>query len=241
MTGDVLAILENYGLEGLNLYYSSYRGSVVDNDDPENRNRLKVKIPQVYGEEVFPEWVPCKGIYSGRGHGAIFLPKKNEPVWIEFEQGNPRYPIWSYGPHMKEGGPEGASPSVKVLETDEGIRIEVNDSDKHVRVAIPGGKVIEVSENKVSLGSASGSAEPAVLGDKAQAKFEETLDELNQLVSDLTTFATTQQAATGTVPLLSPLAAGYATLIAKLASLSVKLGTLKATYSTIKSNIVTLD
>ena len=45
-------------------FYGIYRGVVVDNEDPENLNRLRVQVPQVTGAEV-TDWIDICGSGSG--------------------------------------------------------------------------------------------------------------------------------------------------------------------------------
>ena len=40
------------GFEAFGRYYSSYRGFVVDNNDTEGNGRLKLLVPQIYGNQV---------------------------------------------------------------------------------------------------------------------------------------------------------------------------------------------
>jgi hypothetical protein len=77
-------------------YYGKYRGLVIENIDPEQIGRILVQVPDVLGE-LPSSWampcVPAAGIQSG-----IFaVPPIGSQVWIEFEQGDRDYPIWTGG------------------------------------------------------------------------------------------------------------------------------------------------
>jgi len=75
-------------------YYGKYRGMVLNNVDPLQIGRLLVQVPDVAG--VIPSsWaLPCFPI-SGKQMGAYMIPQIGAGVWVEFEQGDPDYPIWS--------------------------------------------------------------------------------------------------------------------------------------------------
>ena len=75
-------------------YYGKYRGMVLNNIDPLQIGRLMVQVPDIEG--LFPSsWaMPCFPI-SGRQMGAYMIPQTGAGVWVEFEQGDPDYPIWS--------------------------------------------------------------------------------------------------------------------------------------------------
>lgn len=77
-------------------YFGKFRGVVQNNLDPEGRGRLQVSIPDVLDPNQSP-WaeacVPFLGS-SGASSGFYALPPIGTNVWIEFEQGNPDYPIW---------------------------------------------------------------------------------------------------------------------------------------------------
>lgn len=75
-------------------FFGKYRGKVVDNNDVlSQRGRIQVKVPAVLGDE--PVWaVPCVP-YAGPDVGFFFLPPVDAGVWIEFEGGDPSFPIWS--------------------------------------------------------------------------------------------------------------------------------------------------
>ena len=77
----------------MNNYYGKYRGIVIDNIDPMQIGRLMVQIPDV--SNVIPStWaMPCVP-FAGIQSGFFAVPEIGSGVWIEFEQGNPDYPIW---------------------------------------------------------------------------------------------------------------------------------------------------
>lgn len=75
-------------------YYGKYRGTVLNNLDPLQIGRLMVQVPDV-GGLIPSSWaMPCFPI-SGKQMGAYMIPQIGAGVWVEFEQGNPDYPIWS--------------------------------------------------------------------------------------------------------------------------------------------------
>ncbi len=77
-------------------YYGKYRGLVIDNIDPLQTGRIMAQVPSVAGE-IPSTWalpcVPAAGIQSG----IFIVPPIGSQVWIEFEQGDPDYPIWTGG------------------------------------------------------------------------------------------------------------------------------------------------
>jgi uncharacterized protein involved in type VI secretion and phage assembly len=74
-------------------YYGKYRGVVVNNVDLEQRGRIQAIVPDV--STVFPTtWaMPCLPV-AGIQMGMFTVPPIGAGVWIEFEQGDPDYPIW---------------------------------------------------------------------------------------------------------------------------------------------------
>lgn len=74
-------------------YYGKYRGMVISNVDPENRGRLLVQVPDVTGLVPSTWAMPCVP-FTGKQSGMWCLPQIGTGVWVEFEQGNPDYPIW---------------------------------------------------------------------------------------------------------------------------------------------------
>jgi uncharacterized protein involved in type VI secretion and phage assembly len=77
-----------------NNFYGKYRGSVTDIKDPLMMGRIKAKVPDVMGDNESGWAMPCFP-FSGSGMGLVGLPKVGAGVWIEFEHGDPDYPIWA--------------------------------------------------------------------------------------------------------------------------------------------------
>jgi uncharacterized protein involved in type VI secretion and phage assembly len=77
-------------------YYGKYRGTVINNVDPEQIGRIQAVVPDV--SNVVPtSWaMPCLP-GAGINTGMFTVPPIGGGVWIEFEQGNPDFPIWTGG------------------------------------------------------------------------------------------------------------------------------------------------
>ena len=74
-------------------FYGKYRGMVLNNVDPMQQGRLQVQVPDVAGLIPTSWAMPCVPV-AGIQNGMMALPIIGSGVWVEFEQGNPDYPIW---------------------------------------------------------------------------------------------------------------------------------------------------
>jgi uncharacterized protein involved in type VI secretion and phage assembly len=77
-----------------NKFYGKFRGTVLNNIDPMQMGRLQVQVPDVAGLVPTSWAMPCFPL-SGKQMGMWAIPQIGAGVWVEFEQGNPDYPIWS--------------------------------------------------------------------------------------------------------------------------------------------------
>ncbi len=75
-------------------YFGKYRGTVINNIDPMQTGRLQVQVPDVTGLIPSSWAMPCFPA-SGKQMGVWALPQIGAGVWVEFEQGDPDYPIWT--------------------------------------------------------------------------------------------------------------------------------------------------
>lgn len=72
----------------MNKYYGKFRAIVTSNIDPEQRGRLQVSIPGFQTDQVY--WAEaCVPFLGSQG-----VPWTGMNIWVEFEQGDPNYPIW---------------------------------------------------------------------------------------------------------------------------------------------------
>lgn len=124
-------------------FFGKYRGTVSDNDDPTSRGRLKVKVPAVLGDvEVWA--MPCVP-YAGNGVGFYSLPEPDTGVWIEFEAGDPSYPIWT-GCFWGDGElPDPGGAAVKIWKTEK-VTVRIDDDADEL-------KMENNSQSKVTLAS----------------------------------------------------------------------------------------
>jgi hypothetical protein len=74
-------------------FFGKYRGVVLNNIDPMQQGRLQVQVPDVAGLIPTSWAMPCVPL-AGINAGILALPMIGTGVWVEFEQGNPDYPIW---------------------------------------------------------------------------------------------------------------------------------------------------
>ena len=78
-------------------FHGKYLGTVVDNDDPKALGRVRVKVPEVFGDETSGWCLPCSP-YAGSGVGLAVVPPVGSLVFVEWPAGDTsRVPIWSGG------------------------------------------------------------------------------------------------------------------------------------------------
>jgi len=75
-------------------YFGKYRGTVANNIDPMQQGRIQVSVPSVLGGGQLSWAMPCVP-YAGSGVGLFLIPPVDANIWVEFEAGDPDYPIWS--------------------------------------------------------------------------------------------------------------------------------------------------
>jgi hypothetical protein len=123
-------------------YYGKYRGKVVENLDPLVLGRIIAMVPAV--SEMPMTWaMPCVP-YAGMQVGFFAIPPIEANVWIEFEAGDPNYPIWT-GCFWEEGQVplENPLPGIKIFKT-ECITLIMNDEPE------VGGVTLEVNPPAVA-------------------------------------------------------------------------------------------
>jgi uncharacterized protein involved in type VI secretion and phage assembly len=132
-------------------FLGKYRGIVTSVDDPLFLGRIKARVQDVYGDLESGWALPCFA-FGGNQMGFFTLPDVNSGVWIEFEHGDPDYPIWVgswYGSSTDMPQELKSPPKAKtMLMTKTGHKIILDDTPG------AGGITIETATHqKISLGA----------------------------------------------------------------------------------------
>lgn len=75
-------------------FYGKYRGTVSNNVDPNAQGRVQVQVPAVLGQGQL-SWAMTCAPFAGNQVGFLAVPPVGANVWVEFEGGDPNYPICS--------------------------------------------------------------------------------------------------------------------------------------------------
>ena len=232
--------LKLFGLEYFKRYYAIYRAEVGNNEDPDNLGRVQLIIPQLYGKGVvYKYWAKPKGLFSGKGIGSFMIPEIGDNIWVEFEGGDSKYPVWSYGHWSIDEVPENATIENKVIQTISGNKIEFNDKDKLIKITVAdtlfsvelNGTGVSIVADKVSIGTLNESSEPATLGETLTTKLETIVDKVLDTLTGIETLTVGTAMGPSTVPVN----------VATFTNLKASLVSFKSTLNEIQSEKVTLD
>lgn len=125
-------------------FFGKYRGKVLNNADPLQLARVQVSCPAVLGDGR-TAWAMPSAPLAGSGVGLFAVPPVGANVWVEFEGGDPDYPI--VGGCFWATGEVPASPALAattLLKTG-GIALTLNEAPG------AGGLTIEIGPPAVSL------------------------------------------------------------------------------------------
>ena len=194
-------------------FFGKHRGLVVDVNDPLMLGRIRAQVPSVLGDVVSGWALPCAP-FTGDGVGLHAIPPVGAGVWIEFEGGDPDYPIWTGGwwgdgqlPTEETGKP--TRPPQKVLRSEQGLVVTLDDDDSTLTVSDGNGtNLVRISalQGEVRIEAAvktvvesplinlvENSTHPVVFGDLL-------LQYLNQLVMLFNSHIHVGQMAAGVLP-----------------------------------------
>ncbi|WP_425097917.1 phage baseplate assembly protein V [Tropicibacter sp. S64] len=154
-------------------FYGKYRGEMmgmVQSLPPPQRPRVMVKVPAVLGDATLPAEVCVP--YAEQGAGFLMVPENGSLIWVEFEAGDPRFPIW-----VGCLWPDGAAPvqvmqlpgkkvlqtGVTTLEMDDGARTATLSTSRGPKLAMAGevtistgvaSPTVKVTTSEAELGTA---------------------------------------------------------------------------------------
>lgn len=144
-------------------YYGKYRATCVNNVDPLMIGRIQAIVPDV--SNVVPtSWaMPCLPV-TGIQNGVFTVPPIGAGVWIEFEQGDPDYPIWVGGyyaaadvPAMARAVPPGLSGFTFQTTLQNGITIsDTPGPTGGILIKTTTGAMISVSDIGITISNGKG-------------------------------------------------------------------------------------
>lgn len=108
--------------------YGVHLGTVIDNNDPEQRGRVRVIVPHINAREALPSWALPRGqSYGGArntsrapgapqrkpARGRFIVPEVDAVVLVTFLDGNPEVPLWEPGPMLAADVPASVKSSAR--------------------------------------------------------------------------------------------------------------------------------
>ena len=130
--------------------YGKYRGIVTDITDPDNRCRIKARVPAVLDDRV-STWCEPALPFAGNGHGMVMLPVVGDGVWIEFEAGNINNPIWTGCIFPSGGRPEPQGERVRVIVTDGGHKVVLDEENNEIKLVHPMGGELTIGATEIVM------------------------------------------------------------------------------------------
>ena len=154
-------------------FFGKYRGTVTDNNDTTSRGRLKVTVPAVL--ETLEVWaMPCVP-YAGNAVGFLSIPAAGAGVWVEFEGGDPSFPIWVGCFWADNEAPEQANPDVKTWKSEK-LVVRLDDAGAELKTAADDGASLTITSDAVTeAGETKHTVSPSgVVGEAGAHKTELT-------------------------------------------------------------------
>ena len=81
--------------------FGVYSATVANVNDPEQRGRVQLRIPSLFGADVHLAWAVPMGQTYGAGPegtaGSLIVPELGAPVFVMFLDGSTDVPLWMPG------------------------------------------------------------------------------------------------------------------------------------------------
>lgn len=142
--------------------YGKYRGFVQDNADPDKLARLKVLVPAILGDQSTDWALPCLPCGGAADRGFVCVPDVGAQVWVEFEGGDLRRPIWT-GTFWQQAADVPAEfadqATTRLWKTTAGhlLLFEDKSGDEHLQLKHAGGANLDIdADGSVALTDAGG-------------------------------------------------------------------------------------
>lgn len=147
------------------LYFGKYRATVLNNVDPMFQGRIQVQLADRYG--LFPStWALPAFPMAGKGCAIVALPQVASMVWIEFEAGDPDYPIWTGAFWADAGGfpPLALAAATPVtpnihLQTTTGTSVTLSDNPaQNVLIKTTTGAMVMIGAAGITISNGQGAS-----------------------------------------------------------------------------------
>lgn len=144
-------------------YFGKYRGFVVNNEDPDMRGRLMLRVPALFGENITSWALPCMPFGGLAQQGIFMIPEVGAQVWVEFEAGDLDLPIWTGVFWQQQSDvPQEASaaePTKRIIKTVSGHFLLFDDTEDTEKITLQhstGSKLDIDEEGTVTLSDTQG-------------------------------------------------------------------------------------
>jgi len=138
-------------------FYGVAEALVVSVEDPDNENRVKVRLPWFDSREV-SDWCRVANLFAGNGYGSTWTPELNDEVLVGFVHGDLRLPVVLGGLYNGKDKPPRArtgSANPKALRTKAGHEVLLDDTagSLGVEVRTSGGHRLRLDDagNEITL------------------------------------------------------------------------------------------
>jgi uncharacterized protein involved in type VI secretion and phage assembly len=142
----------------MTIHNGVYSAIVVDNIDPDNLGRVKVRVPQALAADASgaEHWARIATVMAGGHRGTWFVPDVKDEVLVAFEAGDATRP-YVLGALWNAADPPPATMlpgnDRKLLRSRNGLTITLDDQDGRESVAIetPGGQKLTLQDGPGSI------------------------------------------------------------------------------------------
>lgn len=119
------------------------------------QGRIQAQVLDIFGDQNSGWALPALP-YAGNQVGLFLVPPVDANVWIEFENGNPEYPIWT-GCFWSQGEVPAtpALPQIKMLKTDIGS-ITLDDTAGGITIETTAGMKIMLTASGIEITNSQG-------------------------------------------------------------------------------------
>lgn len=139
--------------------HASYLAIVVSLDDPEQMNRVQVRLVAFDDctNQDAPLWARVVCPFAGNNRGAFLMPDVDDEVLVVFHNGDPSYPLvlgglWN-GSSTSPADLSGGRNRYKVIRSKNGVKLTLDDQQgqESFVVETPGGQKITLKDGPGSI------------------------------------------------------------------------------------------